>query len=209
MSTRHRLAAGAAAAVALGVGGAAVAATSGSPQQESRAIVADAAKQLGVSADELAAALRKALADRVDAAVSDGRLTTEQASELKARIQSGDVPLVGLGPGLGHRGGGFGRHLDAAAAYLGLTEAELRTRLEAGETLADVAKAEGKSVEGLVRALVDDDRPELDAAVAAGRVTDAQRTALLAAAEQRMTDLVNGALPFRGGPHGAPLGAAA
>ncbi|MGE5289820.1 MAG: hypothetical protein ACM3ML_22060 [Micromonosporaceae bacterium] len=35
--------------------------------------------------------------------------------------------------------------LSAAAGYLGLTQAELRTQLQAGKSFADVAKAEGKS----------------------------------------------------------------
>ena len=38
--------------------------------------------------------------------------------------------------------------LAAAATYLGLTEAELRTELQAGKTLAQVAKAKDKSVDG-------------------------------------------------------------
>ena len=149
-----------AAALAVAGGGAAVAATTGSPQEESKAVVEDAAKQLGVTPSRLTSALKKALENRVDAAVAAGTLTKEQGDELKARIESNDFPLLG-GFGLRHHGGpwihGFG-HLDAAAPYLGVTAAELRTQLEAGKTLADVAKANGKSVDGLVTALVADER---------------------------------------------------
>ncbi len=52
-----------------------------------------------------------------------------------------------------HGGGLIG--LDAAASYLGLSDEELRTELEDGSTLAEVAGEQDKSVDGLVTALVD------------------------------------------------------
>ena len=200
-----------AAALAVAGGGAAIAASkSGSPQEESKAVVDDAAKQLGITPAKLSSALKQALENRVDAAVADGRLTKEQGDALKARIEAEDYPMLG-GFGFGHHGGpgirGFG-HLDAAAAYLGMTETELATELAGGKTLADVAKAKGKSVDGLVSALVADEKQELDAAVAAGRITRAQADEMLANAKQRFTDMANGTLPDRGhGPFGAPPGA--
>jgi len=208
---RRKLVTVGAAALAVAGGGAAIAATTGgSPQEESKAVVEDAAKQLGVTPSRLSSALKQALENRVDAAVADGRLTKEQGDALKARIEAKDYPMLG-GFGFGHHGGpgirGFG-HLDAAAAYLGMTETELATELEGGKTLADVAKAKGKSVDGLVSALVADEKQELDAAVAAGRITRAQADELLGNAKQRFTDMANGTLPDRGhGPFGAPPGA--
>lgn len=208
---RRKLMTVGAAALAVAGGGAAIAATTGdSPQEESKAVVEDAAKQLGVTPGKLSSALKKALENRVDAAVADGRLTKEQGDALKARIEAEDYPTLG-GFGFGHHGGpgmhGFG-HLDAAASYLGLTEAELATELAGGKTLADVAKAKGKSVDGLVSALVADEKQELDAAVAAGRITKAQADEMLTNAKQRFDDMVNGTLPERGQGHfGGPPGA--
>jgi len=208
---RRKLVTVGAAALAVAGGGAAIAATTGgSPQEESKAVVEDAAKQLGVTPSRLSSALKQALENRVDAAVADGRLTKEQGDALKARIEAEDYPMLG-GFGFGHHGGpgirGFG-HLDAAAAYLGMTESELATELAGGKTLADVAKAKAKSVDGLVSALVADEKQELDAAVAAGRITSAQADEMLASAKQRFTDMANGTLPDRGhGPFGAPPGA--
>jgi hypothetical protein len=206
---RYRLA-GAVAALVVAVGaGGAIAATQLTPEQRSAAIVADAAEQLGVEASELDAALTKALQNQVDAAVADGRLTEEQGAELKERIAAGDVPLVGLGPGAP---GGHGHHvldLAAAADFLGLTESELRTALhEDGQTLAEVAEAEGKSVDGLVTALVTAARERLDEAVEDGRLTEAQRTELLADAEERIRDVVENGLPQRFGFRGDGPGAA-
>ena len=186
--------------------GAAIAADKLTPEQESDAIVADAAKELGVSSAKLEAALVEAMQNRVDAAVADGRLTAAQGAELKQRIASGDVPLVGVGPGgRGHHGHGGPLSLDAAAEFLGLTEAELRTKLEAGDTLAEIAQAEGKTKAGLVAALVADAKERLDAAVADGRVTAAQRTEILSGLQNRIEEAVDGELRFRG-PHGGPMG---
>jgi uncharacterized protein YidB (DUF937 family) len=192
---KRKIVAGTVAAVAVGGAGAGVAATqfSSSPSQETKAVVSDAAKRLGVQPSELSSALKKALEDRVDAAVAAGRLTKAQGDELKQRIESNDVPLF-LGPGFG-----FGHHmhmhgLDAAASYLGLTEAQLEQKLESGKTLAQVAKDQGKSVDGLVAALKADMKSKLDDAVSAGRLTKAQEDQILKDADQRISAFVNGKL---------------
>ena len=74
---KRKIVAGTVAAVAVGGAGAGIAATqfSSSPSQESKAIVSDAAKRLGVQPSELSSAIKQALEDRVDAAVAAGRLT--------------------------------------------------------------------------------------------------------------------------------------
>ena len=197
--TRRTLIAGAVAALAIVGGGAAFAAQSGGdPSAENKAVLNDAAKQLGIDAAKLSAALKQALANRVDAAVKAGQLTEAQGKELKARIQADSFPILGLRGGPGHHGRGF-HHLEAAATYLGVTEAALRTSLESGKTLAQVAKDKGKSVDGLIAALVADKTKELDAAVAAGRLTKAQRDELAANLKERVTAHVNGERPS-GGP---------
>jgi hypothetical protein len=198
-STKTKIVAGAVAAAAIVGGGAAVAATQlRSPSEESQAIVNDAAAQLGVQPQALSDALKKALENRIDAAVAGGRLTKAQGDELKQRIENGQAPLF-AGPGLGFGDHGpFGHHLgdlDAAASYLGLTEDQLRTELQSGKTLADVAKAQKKSVDGLVDALVADAKKHLDDAVANGRLTKAQEAQILADLKQRIADRVNGKLP--------------
>jgi hypothetical protein len=196
-STKTKLVAGAVAAAAIAGGGAAVAATQlRSPSEESQAIVNDAAAQLGVQPQALSNALKKALENRVDAAVADARLTKAQGDALKQRIESGQAPLF-MGPGFGGHGP-FDHHLgdlDAAASYLGLTEDQLRTQLQSGKTLADVAKAQGKSVDGLIDALVAAAKQHLDEAVADGRLTKAQEDQILSDLKQRITDRVNGKLP--------------
>ena len=187
-------------------GGAAIAATGVfSPKQEREAFLEDAAKELGVKPSELSAALKSALEKRVDAAVASGRITKAEADRIKARIDAGVVPLF-LGPGLGrgrdgfrHHDHGFGHrrgaHLQAAAAYLGLSVAQLHDRLEGGKSLAQVAKEQGKSVEGLVQAMLAEKTKALDDAVKAGRLTKAERDDFVAGLKQRITDSVNSRFP--------------
>jgi hypothetical protein len=68
------------------------------------------------------------------------------------------------GPGFGGPGLEFG---SAAADYLGLELEELRERVADGRSLAEIARAEGKSVDGLEEALVAAFREHVDELVTA------------------------------------------
>ena len=197
------------AAIALAAvgGGAAALAASGSdsPTAESQAIINDAASQLGISPDKLSAALEKALSDRIDAAVAAGRLTKAEGDALKQRLQSGDFPIFGGGRhAFGHFG--FFGSISAAADYLGLTNAELRTQVESGKTLAQIAQAQGKSVSGLVDAIVAAAKQRVDNAVAAGHLTQAEANEMLGRLRDRIQNLVNSTLPDPGHLGPPPFG---
>ena len=87
------------------------------------------------------------------------------------------VLILGAGTGIAAAAGGLGGHgpggpggpgggppgAAAIAAYLGITATELRTDLHSGQSLADVAKAQGKTVSGLEDAIVADASSHLDA----------------------------------------------
>src|SRR5213592_5303677 len=103
---------------AAGAGAAVAASRDSSPSSESKAVIDDAANQLGISPSKLSDALKKALGDRVDAAVAAGRLTKAEGDSLKQRINSDNFPLFGgFRAGFGHFG--FFGDLSAAASYLG------------------------------------------------------------------------------------------
>ena len=76
-------------------------------------------------------------------------------------------------------------------SYLGLTEAQLHEQLRAGKSLAQIAKDKGKSTDGLKKALHDAVKEDLDAAVKAGRITQAQADEALARFDERADDLIN------------------
>jgi hypothetical protein len=116
----------------------------------------------------------------------------------------------------GHRG--RGNDLAAAASYLGVTQADLLTSLQSGKTLAQIAGAtSGKSVAGLIDALVAAEKTELAAAVTAGEITQAQADQMTSTLTAHVTAEVNGTRPARGpggpgfghGAHGDELTAAA
>jgi hypothetical protein len=70
------------------------------------------------------------------------------------------------GPGFGRPHGGGFPGLDAAATYLGIAPDALRTQLQSGKTLAQIANAtSGKSAQGLIDALVADARTHITALV--------------------------------------------
>lgn len=177
-------------------GGAAIGATQLAPSSDSQAIIDDAAKRLGVEPQKLSDALEQAYGDRIDKAVEAGRLTEEQATELKARIAAGDMPLVGVPGRHGHDGFGGGRHggpfggFEAVTDYLGLDRDALRAQLEAGKSLADVAAAQGKTAEGLKAAITAAATEKLDAAVADGRLTAGQKQRMLDELGSRIDDMI-------------------
>ena len=198
--SKRKVLVGAAAALAVGGTGAGIAATrmGRSPSDESKAVISDAARQLGVQPLELTNALERALKDHIDAEVAAGRLTKAEGDALKKRIDANGVPLALPFFGPGHHRGEFGHFgfpgLSTAASYLGLSERQVRDQLESGKTLAQIAKDQGKSVDGLVAALKDGLKSRLDDAVAAGRLTKAQEDRILAEADQRISDFVQGKL---------------
>jgi hypothetical protein len=84
------------------------------------------------------------------------------------------VLILGAGTGIAAAAGGFDGHgpggpgggppgAAAIAAYLGISATELRTDLQSGQTLADLAKAQGKTVSGLEDTIVADASSHLDA----------------------------------------------
>ena len=193
--------------VGLGAAGAVAGSRVLSPNDESKAVIDDAAAQLGVQPEELSGALKQALKNRVDDAVDAGRMTEEQGAELKERIDSDEYPLL-----FGHGGfRGFDDHfgrgphggfvaLENAAAYLDMSEAELREALQ-DKTLAAIAKEKGKSVDGLVKAIVAAQEKAIDEAVADGRITKAQASEIKAKLAEHVTALVNGELRHGDAPH--------
>ena len=88
---------------------------------------------------------------------------------------------------------------------LGITEATLKSRIQAGESLATIA---GTKKDALITALVAFETKEIDARVTAGKLTAAQATAAKANLTAMVTDKVNNNRPMgegRGG-HGKGRG---
>jgi hypothetical protein len=185
--------AGVALATAAFAGGAYAATQSGTNQRQ--AFLQDVAHRLNVSPQQLTAAMKAAMIDRINEAVKAGRITQAQANKLEQRVGEGKLPLLFGGAGA-HRGRGLVRgELKAASSYLGLTEKQLIPQLRDGKTLAQVAQAQGKTTAGLEQALTAALKTRLDKAVARGRITSAQEQQLMSRLQTRLDKRVN--RPFK------------
>jgi hypothetical protein len=153
--------------------------------------------------------------------VADGTLTQDQLDKVITTLESagpvggpnggpGGGPDGGPdgGPGRGHRGPGMGMGggLDTVASVLGLTADEVRTAVEGGQTIAQLAEANGSSAQAVIDALVAEVTAHFDEEVAAGEHTQEDADARIADATTRITDMVNntpaGGLGGPGGPGG-------
>lgn len=211
--SRPRLAAIASVACLSLTGGVAYAATQSSGPPFQQAVLADAAKRLGVTPAALQNALRQAQIDQIQQAVKDGKLTQAQAKAIIAGIKSGHrmgpsaaFPFFGhrhrfggdpgFGFGLGR--GPFGGPFQTAATYLDLTPQSLMTQLRSGKTLAQVATDQNKSVSGLEGAIVDAFKTKLDAAVNAHRMSSSQEANILSHVTTFVDAFVTGKFPHFG-----------
>jgi DNA-binding CsgD family transcriptional regulator len=90
-----------------------------------------------------------------------------------------------------------------AVTALGMTEAELKTELQAGKSIADVAKAKNIDLDTVIAKLTAAFKAHLDEEVASGKHTQAEADAKLAEFKTRVTEMVNApGLPMRGGKGG-------
>src|SRR5215510_1182779 len=198
LTSKRALVAASALSLVVGAGGA-IAASKGSATRGD-GFLARVAGHLGISTQKPEDATKAAALDQVDADLKAGKITKAQADAMKAQIEKGEVPLFfggphRFGPGGPHRFGDFGHrhvpfgehgHLSSAADYLGLTVPQLFQKLANGQSLADVAKAQQKSVDGLKKAIVDGAKKDLDQAVKSGFLTEAQAKEALSALQSRI-----------------------
>ena len=172
--------------------------------------VTAAATYIGITEAQLRTELGtdKSLAD---VAIAHGKtragliaaLTAAQQQDIATLVDQKGIgarpnPANGHGPGPGGFGRGpggrnvIGNSEAAAATYLGTTEADLETKLRAGQTLAQVANATpGKSRDGLVSALVADATAKIDAAQKASTITADQATQQKANLATRIAQVVD------------------
>jgi uncharacterized coiled-coil protein SlyX len=80
---------------------------------------------------------------------------------------------------------------EAAAGYLGLTPGQLLGQLRSGQSLAAVAGAQGKPVDGLKQAILAAAKARLDRRVTTNRITTTQEQTLLDRLQTRLDTLVN------------------
>jgi len=167
-----------------------------------------AATYIGISAADLKTQLAagKSLAD---IAVANGKtrdgliaaLMTAEQTSISTFVDQKGFPSAGHpgGPGMGGRApfglAVQGDPLAAAATFLGTTTADLRTKMQGGQTLAQIAVAAGKTRDALIAALVNDAKTKIEAAKTAGTLTADQATKLEADLTAHITQFVDSTGP--------------
>jgi hypothetical protein len=171
--------------------------------------LADIAKEKSVDVTKVTSAVAVALKAKLDAALADGKLTQAQYDEQAARLTEKATSIVngekpdGMGFGGGHGPGGPGGHGafgmvfadESVATALGLTADELKTELHAGKTLADIAKEKSVDVSKVTSAVAATLKAKLDAALADGKLTQAQYDEQSEKLTEKATSIVNGEKP--------------
>lgn len=135
--------------------------------------------------------------------IDDGTITAEQADAVAQQLLESRPERTageGRGPG-GHRDGPglFGRGVasEALTDLLGIDARDLRTQLQEGSTLAEIATAQGVEPQAVVDELVAEVTERTNAAVESGRIDQAKADELLVAAGTRITDMVENGRPER------------
>ncbi len=126
------------------------------------------------------------LREQLQSLVDDGTITAEQADAVTAHLVE-NFPHRG-----GHGGPGGGRGFDGTvvADALGITTDELRTALRDGQSIADVAAAQGVDVQVVIDAIVTAAETRIAEAVTEGRITQEEADAKLAELTERVTERV-------------------
>jgi len=157
------------------------------------------AENLGISLEELQAAVRQTGLDIVDEKVADGTITEEQAARIRERIENGEFPFFGRPQHRPHLGGYLGEEL---AKFLGITTDELRDARQNEQSLAQIAEANGKSRQEVIDFLVGQFEEGLATKVEDGKIDQARADELLAKFQERVEELVDQTEPIR--PHFGP-----
>ena len=203
MSPRRIAALALSGALLAGGTGAAIAAVGKDEGEKAElAVLDDAAKRLDITPQKLRDALSAAQAAQLDAkldqAVKDGKLTQKQAGEIKARHKKfgsvlGGKRFGGRGDRLHFRGGPrkglHGMMVLNLSKALGISREKLHEQLRAGKSVADIAKAEGKSLADVRTAIKTDAKARADKAVKSGDLTRDQADKLLSHLDDRLEHL--------------------
>ena len=175
-------------------------------------LLAKVADKLGVSEEELQTAFDEARDETIDEKVAEGLLTEEQAERLKERAAEGGLLFPrpsgegGFHPRQGACQRGTGLVIEAATQVLDMTKEELVEELKDGNSLAQVAEAEG--VDEFEAELLEQVKVQLDEMVADDTITQEQADRIYQGIEDRIDRIVHaqpktlGPCPPRRGPGG-------
>jgi uncharacterized protein (DUF2267 family) len=166
--------------------------------------LADIAEAQGMSADDLKAAVVENVTAALQEDLDAGDITQDQFDTATANLSDNiDDFINNAAPerGAGHGLGVWRLVEDAVATILGVTEGDLHDAFDDGQTLADIAEAQGMSADDLKAGIIESVTAELQTQLDAGDITQDQFDALTSELNDSIDDIVNSARPM-GGPGG-------
>ena len=173
--------------------------------------ISDVAKAKNIDLATVKAALLAEAKAHIDAEVAAGKHTAAEGAtklaEVTTRIDTmlttAGLPARGPQGMGGHKGkGGPGKIMsEAVANVLKLTTTELKTQLQSGKSLADVAKTQSVDIADVKTVLTSDFTAHLAEEVTSGKHTQAEADAKLAEFKTNLDTMVN-----RVGPAGGMKG---
>ncbi|MEA2245194.1 MAG: hypothetical protein QOD24_4750 [Solirubrobacteraceae bacterium] len=122
-------------------------------------------------------------------AVGPAAASRAQSAQPSRALTSRALTSRGLS-GAAEQGSGNDPYLEVELAYLGIDKATLAAKLKQGQTLAAIAKAQGKSPQGLIEALLAAAKAKLDPKVKTGTLSKAKEAATLAKLRVQLGKLV-------------------
>jgi hypothetical protein len=129
--------------------------------------------------------------------VDDGTITQAQADSVSGALVSAREAHGGHGSGEAK-----GARSEVLAQALGMSADDLRTAVESGKTIAQIAADQNVNIQVVIDALTAQATTHLAEKVASGEMTQAEADVKLAELETRITDMVNNPRPAEGGPRG-------
>lgn len=200
--------------------------TQAGPNSGQSDYITQLATNLGVDVATLKAAIATTNGDELKKAVAAGTITQAQADKIAAALP-GDTFFFGAhgsktpgNPAVPGKGGPFfGAITDvegSVATFLGVTPAQLKTELQGGKSLADVATAHEKTRDDLKTYLTTQANAQIERAVSDGKLAQAQADMIKSALSTHLDQIIdakpgsimphssggtsNGPMSPRGGP---------
>ena len=165
--------------------------------------LAEIAEAQGMSADDLKSALAEKITADLQAELDEGDITQDQYDDAVADLDEKLDDIINSTHFGFHGPRGFGHHFlnidEAAAEALGLTEDEVKDALMEGQTLAEIAEAQGVNADGLKTLLTANLTADLQALLDAGDITQGQYDDIIAGLDEKLDTIINSEF---GGHHG-------
>ncbi len=171
------------------------------------------AEAQGVDWADVQTALVTAAEEQLTQAVADGQLTQERADSILEKLQNHDFSAAPPLPHNGMRGKRGGRgfaarpNLEALTETLGMSVEDLRAAWTEGQTLPEIAEAQGVTMADLAEAMYNSAVDRLQTAVDDGKLTQEQADTILQKLTDRYESCVNDGDCAPPRPHNRPFSA--